>query len=104
MRCGQTPASITASILSFFPSERYERAQHASVNLKRPDHKFFLADNDDYGSENGLPFIVHRRIFFSQEIRTADSKIWQTYQLKSCKYLGPKAMDAEMAVLISNEA
>lgn len=30
-RRGQTPASITAWILSFVPSERYESAQHASV-------------------------------------------------------------------------
>jgi hypothetical protein len=28
---GQTPASITAWILSFVPSERYESAQQASV-------------------------------------------------------------------------
>jgi len=28
---GQTPASITAWILSFVPSERYDSAQHASV-------------------------------------------------------------------------
>lgn len=30
-RRGQTPASITAWILSFVPSERYDNAQHASV-------------------------------------------------------------------------
>ncbi|CAA2959026.1 tRNA (guanine(10)-N2)-methyltransferase homolog [Olea europaea var. sylvestris] len=74
------------------------------VNLKKPDHNFFLMDNDDYGSENGLPPIVHRRIFFGREIGTADRKILQTYQLKSRKYLGPTAMDAEMAFLMANQA
>ncbi|KAL2491008.1 methyltransferase [Abeliophyllum distichum] len=74
------------------------------VNLKNPDHKFFLMDNDDYGSENGLPPIVERRIFFGREIGAADRKILQTYQLKSRKYLGPTAMDAEMAFLMANQA
>lgn len=31
MRRGTTPAWMTASIFSFEPSERYDRAQHASV-------------------------------------------------------------------------
>lgn len=74
------------------------------VNLRNPDHKFCLMDNDDYGDTNGLPPIVQRRIFFGREIGAADRKILQTYQLKSRKYLGPTAMDAEIAFLMANQA
>lgn len=74
------------------------------VNLRNPDHKFCLMDNNDYGDTNGLPPIVQRRIFFGREIGAADRKILQTYQLKSRKYLGPTAMDAEIAFLMANQA
>ncbi|XP_015875206.2 uncharacterized protein LOC107412023 [Ziziphus jujuba] len=73
------------------------------VNLKNPDHKFWLMETDDYGSNNGLPPIVHRRIFFGREVGGADRKLIPTYQLKSRKYLGPTAMDAEMAFLMANQ-
>lgn len=74
------------------------------MNLRNPDHKFCLMDNNDYGDTNGLPPIVQRRIFFGREIGAADRKILQTYQLKSRKYLGPTAMDAEIAFLMANQA
>ncbi|PON56556.1 tRNA guanosine-2'-O-methyltransferase, TRM [Trema orientale] len=74
------------------------------VNLKNPDHKFWLMETDDYGSNNGLPPIVQRRIFFGREIGGADRKLIPTYQLKSRTYLGPTAMDAEMAFLMANQA
>ncbi|XP_051146506.1 uncharacterized protein LOC127262048 [Andrographis paniculata] len=74
------------------------------VNLKNPDHKFCLMDNDDYGDNNGLPPIVKRRIFFGREVGASDRKILQKYQLKSRRYLGPTAMDAEMAFLMANQA
>lgn len=74
------------------------------VNLRNPAHRFCLMDNSDYGDKNGLPPIVQRRIFFGREIGTSDRTILQTYQLKSRKYLGPTAMDAEMAFLMANQA
>ncbi|KAH6787635.1 tRNA modification 11 protein [Perilla frutescens var. hirtella] len=83
--------------LAFIPFE-------GRVNLRNPDHKFCLMDNDNYGGTNGLPPIVQRRIFFGREIGAADRKILQTYQLKSRKYLGPTAMDAEIAFLMANQA
>ncbi|PIN06157.1 putative RNA methylase [Handroanthus impetiginosus] len=83
--------------LSFIPFK-------GKVNLRNPEHKFCLIDNDDYGSNNGLPPIVKRKIFFGREIGAADRKLLQTYQLKSRKYLGPTAMDAEMAFLMANQA
>lgn len=74
------------------------------MNLRNPAHRFCLMDNSDYGDKNGLPPIVQRRIFFGREIGTSDRTILQTYQLKSRKYLGPTAMDAEMAFLMANQA
>lgn len=74
------------------------------VNLKDPDSKFWLMETDNYGSNNGLPPIVQRRIFFGREIGCADRKLLPTYQLKSRNYLGPTAMDAEMAFLMANQA
>lgn len=74
------------------------------VDLKNPDHKFWLMETDDYGSNNGLPPIVEKRIFFGREIGGADRKLIPTYQLKSRTYLGPTAMDAEMAFLMANQA
>nr|GMC81325.1 tRNA (guanine(10)-N2)-methyltransferase homolog [Ipomoea batatas] len=74
------------------------------VNLRNPDHKFYLIETDNYGSNNGLPPIVQRRVFFGREIGAADRKLLPTYQLKSRTYLGPTAMDAEMAFLMANQA
>lgn len=74
------------------------------VNLKNPEHKFWLIETDEYGSNNGLPPVVQRRIFFGREVGAADRKLLPTYQLKSRKYLGPTAMDAEIAFLMANQA
>ncbi|KAI4335515.1 hypothetical protein L6164_014153 [Bauhinia variegata] len=74
------------------------------VKLKNPDHNFWLIETDDYGANNGLPPIVQKSIFFAREVGGADRKLIPTYQLKSRKYLGPTAMDAEMAFLMANQA
>ncbi|CAN0892342.1 tRNA (guanine(10)-N2)-methyltransferase homolog [Linum grandiflorum] len=74
------------------------------VNLKHPEHKFWLMETDDYGGNNGLPPVVAKRIFFGREIGGSDRKLIPTYQLKSRTYLGPTAMDAEMAFLMANQA
>ncbi|CAL1385494.1 unnamed protein product [Linum trigynum] len=74
------------------------------VNLKHPDHKFWLMETDDYGGNNGLPPVVEKRIFFGREVGGSDRKLIPTYQLKSRTYLGPTAMDAEMAFLMANQA
>lgn len=74
------------------------------VNLRNPDHKFWVLETDDYNSSNGLPPVAQRRIFFGREVGTADRKLLPTYELKSRTYLGPTAMDAEMAFLMANQA
>lgn len=74
------------------------------VDLKNPKHKFWLLETDDYGSNNnGLPPVARKRIFFGREVGVSDRSILPTYQLKSRTYLGPTAMDAEMAFLMSNQ-
>ncbi|KAF9690186.1 hypothetical protein SADUNF_Sadunf01G0169500 [Salix dunnii] len=74
------------------------------VNLKNPDFNFWLMETDDYGAHNGLPPVVQKRIFFGRLVGGADRKLLPTYQLKSRRYLGPTAMDAEMAFLMANQA
>ncbi|TVU29699.1 hypothetical protein EJB05_21278 [Eragrostis curvula] len=73
------------------------------VNLKNPENKFFVIETDDYGSNNGLPPVMKRTIFFGREVGAADRHLLPIYQLKSRKYLGPTAMDAEMAFLMANQ-
>ncbi|CAA6660335.1 unnamed protein product [Spirodela intermedia] len=73
------------------------------VDLRNPDHKFWLMETDDYGTNNGLPRVVQKKVFFGREIGAADRKLLPTYQLKSRGYLGPTAMDAEMAFLMANQ-
>ncbi|CAO2833139.1 unnamed protein product [Amaranthus hypochondriacus] len=73
------------------------------VNLRNPDHNFWLIEIDNYGNNNGLPPIVEKRIFFGREIGAADRALLPTYQLKSRVYIGPTAMDAEMAFLMANQ-
>ncbi|KAJ6700696.1 hypothetical protein OIU74_012111 [Salix koriyanagi] len=74
------------------------------VNLKNPDINFWLMETDDYGAHNGLPPVVQRRIFFGRLVGGADRKLLPTYELKSRRYLGPTAMDAEVAFLMANQA
>lgn len=74
------------------------------VKLKNPDHNFWLIEVDNYGGNNGLPPIVQKRVFFGREVGGADRKLLPTYQLKSRTYLGPTAMDAEIAFLMANQA
>ncbi|KAJ6852608.1 tRNA (guanine(10)-N2)-methyltransferase-like protein isoform X1 [Iris pallida] len=95
-------------VISF--QEQNERIQGLSyipfqgrVDLRNPDHKFWLIETDDYGCNNGLPPVVQRTIFFGREVGAADRKLLPTYQLKSRNYLGPTAMDAEMAFLMANQ-
>lgn len=73
------------------------------MNLRNPDHNFWLIEIDNYGNNNGLPPIVEKRIFFGREIGAADRALLPTYQLKSRVYIGPTAMDAEMAFLMANQ-
>lgn len=61
-------------------------------------------ETDDYGSNNGLPPVVQKRIFFGREVGATNRKLLLPYQLKSPTYLGPTAMDAKVAFLMANQA
>uniref|UniRef100_A0A7N0UER8 tRNA (guanine(10)-N(2))-methyltransferase n=1 Tax=Kalanchoe fedtschenkoi TaxID=63787 RepID=A0A7N0UER8_KALFE len=73
------------------------------VNLKNPEQIFWIMETDDYGSNNGLPPVIQRTVFFGREVGAPDRKLIPTYQLKTRSYLGPTAMDAEMAFLMANQ-
>ncbi|VAH58316.1 unnamed protein product [Triticum turgidum subsp. durum] len=73
------------------------------VNLKKPDHKFFVLETDDYGPQNGLPPVAQKTVFFGRLVGAADRHVVPTYELKSRKYIGPTAMDCEMAFLMANQ-
>lgn len=72
--------------------------------MRNPDHNFWLIEVDNCETSNGLPPVAQKRIFFAREIGGADRKLLPTYQLKSRNYLGPTAMDAEIAFLMANQA
>ena len=72
--------------------------------MKNADHNFFIMEMDESEENNGLQTILQRRIFFGREVGFADRKLLPTFQLKSRTYLGPTAMDAEMAFLMANQA
>lgn len=96
-------------VLSF--DEQKERIESLSyipfkgrVDLRNADYKFWIIETDDQVSNNGLPPVVQRTFFFGREIGGADRKLLPTYQLSKRKYLGPTAMDAEIAFLMANQA
>lgn len=74
------------------------------VNLRKPEHNFWLIEIDNCEGNNGLPPVEQKRIFFGREVGAADRKLLPTYELKSRTYLGPTAMDAEIAFLMANQA
>ncbi|PNX78380.1 tRNA (guanine(10)-N2)-methyltransferase, partial [Trifolium pratense] len=74
------------------------------VNLRNPDHNFWLIEIDNSEGNNGLPPVVQKTMFFGREVGVSDRKLIPTYELKSRTYLGPTAMDAEIAFLMANQA
>jgi tRNA (guanine10-N2)-methyltransferase len=74
------------------------------VNLRNPDHNFWLIEVDNCEGNNGLPPVVQKTMFFGREVGGSDRKLIPTYELKSRNYLGPTAMDAEIAFLMANQA
>nr|ATG70641.1 ATTRM11 [Juniperus phoenicea] len=74
------------------------------VDLRNADNRFWLIETDDQFSNNGLPPTVQRTLFFGREVGGADRKLLPTFSLSNRKYLGPTAMDAEIAFLMANQA
>ncbi|GBG83500.1 hypothetical protein CBR_g37214 [Chara braunii] len=89
--------------------QRIERLSYipfqGKVNLKSPDHKFWLIESVvGEGVNNGLPPRVPRRIYFAREVGCSNRTIVSTYTLSKRRYLGPTSMDAEMAFIMANQA
>lgn len=84
--------------------------QQGQVRLKNPQHKFRLIETDSQsqgtglGTPNGLPPSTTKVFYFGREIGGADRSLVPKYELRGRKYLGPTAMDAEMAMLMANQA
>ncbi|KAL3693576.1 hypothetical protein R1sor_007227 [Riccia sorocarpa] len=74
------------------------------VKLKCPEHKFWLIETDGNDLNNGLPPADNMSILFAREIGVSDRKVVVKYELSRRNYLGPTAMDAEVALLMANQA
>lgn len=74
------------------------------VNLKNPQHKFWLLESDSHVVSNGLPPAMQKLVYFAREIGVSDRSLLTKYELSRRKYLGPTAMDAEIAFLMANQA
>lgn len=74
------------------------------VNLKKPQYKFWLIESDSEVVSNGLPPAMQKLVFFAREIGVSDRTLLTKYELSRRKYLGPTAMDAEIAFLMVNQA
>lgn len=74
------------------------------VNLKNPQHKFWLLESDSHVVNNGLPPAMQKLVFFGREVGGSDRGLLAKYELSKRKYLGPTAMDAEIAFLMANQA
>ncbi|XP_024539201.1 tRNA (guanine(10)-N2)-methyltransferase homolog isoform X1 [Selaginella moellendorffii] len=79
------------------------------VQLRDPKEKFWFMETDGRVINNGMPAPLEpsvdgTRLFFGREIGGADRSLVTKYALSTRKYLGPTAMDAEIACLMSNQA
>ncbi|KAJ7547194.1 hypothetical protein O6H91_08G073900 [Diphasiastrum complanatum] len=74
------------------------------VQLKNPQHKFWAIETDGVALNNGLPPLASKIIFFGRELGGANRSLVTKYELSRRKYLGPTAMDAEVAHLMVNQA
>ncbi|BBN04731.1 tRNA (guanine10-N2)-methyltransferase [Marchantia polymorpha subsp. ruderalis] len=75
-----------------------------AVNLKNPQHKFWIIETEGNDFNNGLPPADNRSIIFGREIGLSNRKVVVKYELSRRSYLGPTAMDAEVALLMANQA
>jgi tRNA (guanine10-N2)-methyltransferase len=74
------------------------------VQLKNPQHKFWLIEIDGQVVNNGLPPLEGKHMYFAREIGAGDRSLVSKYELSRRKYLGPTAMDAEIALLMVTQA
>lgn len=78
--------------------------------LTNPQHVFWIIQCFPPSSfhpqtiNNGLPNNLPPRLFFARQVALSDRKIVTKYELRNRVYLGPTAMDAQLALLMANQA
>jgi tRNA (guanine10-N2)-methyltransferase len=74
------------------------------VDLKKPQHVFWYLESDKEIINNGLPPVTQKLIIFGRKIGNSERNLITKYELSKRNYLGPTAMDAELAFLMANQA
>lgn len=75
------------------------------VNLKSPDITFSLYEDWLDNASMGIPMLEKpMRLFFGVWVAGGDRGIIKTYNLKKRGYIGITSMDAELSLIMSNQA
>ncbi|KAF7728275.1 hypothetical protein EC973_006449 [Apophysomyces ossiformis] len=75
------------------------------IDMKKPDVQFGVLE--DYGSMAGIagaPAEAPERIFMGRLVASGSRDLVQKYNLKKRKYLGTTSMDAELSLVMANQA
>eukprot|EP00271_Cylindrocystis_brebissonii_P008870 TRINITY_DN23399_c0_g1_i1.p1 TRINITY_DN23399_c0_g1~~TRINITY_DN23399_c0_g1_i1.p1 ORF type:complete len:512 (+),score=78.13 TRINITY_DN23399_c0_g1_i1:226-1761(+) len=83
--------------LAFIPFE-------GNVDLKNAAHHFWLIESVSEGNNNGLPPALSPWMCFARLVATSDRTVLAKYELSRRSYLGPTAMDPEVALIMANQA
>ncbi|CAI5514564.1 unnamed protein product [Closterium sp. Naga37s-1] len=88
--------------------ERIERFTYipfkGKVKLSAPEYKFWVIEQAAECTNNGLPPNMPLRVFIGREVAVSDRTVATKYELSRRRYLGPTAMDAELSLLMANQA
>ena len=74
------------------------------MDLKKPDVTFWLVQSLTHVGNNGLPPPTDPWMCFARQLAMSDRSAVTRFPLPQRAYLGPTAMDAEMALLMANQA
>ncbi|CAI7847520.1 unnamed protein product, partial [Closterium sp. NIES-53] len=74
------------------------------VKLSSPEYKFWVIEQAAECTNNGLPPNMPLRVFIGREVAVSDRTVATKYELSRRRYLGPTAMDAELSLLMANQA
>ena len=74
------------------------------MDLKKPQHIFWFLETDKEIINNGLPPVIQKLMMFGRKIGNSERNLVTKYELSKRNYLGPTAMDAELAFLMANQA
>ncbi|KAJ2807600.1 hypothetical protein H4R20_001229 [Coemansia guatemalensis] len=73
------------------------------IRMKNPSAEFFVCE--EYGeSHEPLPFETPRRIWFGRVVGRGSRELIDRFDVKKRKYLGNTTMDAELSLIMANQA